>query len=35
MSKENLIAQGNEMAWQELIIESIFKFLSCGKFMYV
>jgi hypothetical protein len=35
MSKENLKAQGNEMAWQELIFESIFKFLSCGEYIYV
>lgn len=34
MSKENLNAQGNETAWEELIIESIFK-LSCGEFIYV
>lgn len=30
MSKENLNAQGNEKVQQELIIENIFRFLSCG-----
>lgn len=32
MSKEYLNVQGNEMAWQELIIESIFKCLDCDEF---
>lgn len=35
MSKKYLNARGQEMAWQELIIESIFKFLSYDEFIYV
>lgn len=35
MSKKYLNAQDNEMAWQELIIENIFKLLSYDEFIYV